>query len=199
MSSVSLDNLVYGYITETISVTYTENKGYNIAPIGVIKKNDGKTYARFYRGSDTIENVKKSNEIIINFTRDPVVFAEGSLSDRADEKIKNGRLEGADAWVKCYTELNEIKQIKTQTDKKTDKSKKEEWILKEKEGKILKKRVFSINRGFNAIIEATIYATRLKFNSNFKEKVDHYIKIAKKCGGERERKAAKIIKELIDK
>lgn len=197
MSSISLNNLVYGDITETISVTSSENKGYNIAPIGVIKKDDGKTYARFYRGSDTIENVKKSNEITINFTRDPVVFAEGSLSDRADKKIKNGRLKGADAWVKCYTELNKMNQVEKEG--KIGSNKIEEWTLKEKEGKILKKRVFSINRGFNAIIEATIYATRLKFNPKFKEKIDHYIKIAKKCGGEREKKAAKIIKNLIEK
>jgi len=66
--------------------------------------------------------------------------------------------------------------------------------------------VRAINRGLNAIIEATILATRLKVNENdtkegqkqrILRKIAYYDGIVEKCGGEREKEAMKILKKHV--
>jgi hypothetical protein len=59
----------------------------------------------------------------------------------------------------------------------------------------------AINRGLNAVIEATILATRYKITRDEREKEEikkqmvHYADIVEKCGGRREKDAIEILNE----
>ena len=81
-----------------------------------------------------------------------------------------------------------------------------EFKLKVQAAKVNRKGVRAINRGLNAIIEATILATRLKVNENdtkegqkqrILREIAYYEGIVEKCGGEREKEAMKILKMFV--
>jgi len=58
-----------------------------------------------------------------------------------------------------------------------------------------------VNRGFNAIIEAAVHTTRYlrTHDPELGWLIRHHLVLAKKCGGEKEREAAGVIEELIQK
>ena len=65
--------------------------------------------------------------------------------------------------------------------------------------KILQRKIKPINRGFNAVIEATVHATRyvvLK-EQKYLDHIDHYNTIVQKCGGPGEKEAMKLLYDLI--
>ncbi|MDL5502950.1 MAG: DUF447 family protein, partial [Candidatus Methanoperedens sp.] len=54
-------------------------------------------------------------------------------------------------------------------------------------------------RGSNAVIEATVHATRyvLLKEQKYLDHIDHYNKIVQKCGGPDEKEAMKLLYDLI--
>ncbi len=68
-------------------------------------------------------------------------------------------------------------------------------------GKVIRKRVRAINRGANAVIEATVHATRYAATKDEKylEWIAHYEGVVKKCGGAREKEAMKKLREFLKK
>lgn len=170
-----------GRITETVATTLPPN----VAPMGLLK-DGGTVYARLWEGSDTLENVRVSGEVTVNFTRDPVVYVRGALGDPGDELMVDGRLEEADAWFRCGAEhVGSDGEV-------------ERWELRVMEGEVLEERLFTVNRGFNSVIEAAVHATRLGFKPELRELVDHHVEVARKCGGEREREAVDLLMDFID-
>ncbi|MCK4733440.1 MAG: DUF447 family protein, partial [Methanophagales archaeon] len=71
--------------------------------------------------------------------------------------------------------------------------------------KINRKELKAINRGRNAVIEATILATRYLILNDEREKeelkkqMEHYAKIVEKCGGHREKEAMGILEKKFFK
>jgi uncharacterized protein len=55
------------------------------------------------------------------------------------------------------------------------------------------------NRGFNAVLEATVHATRYQLTKEGKylELIRYYDTLASKCGGEKEKKAMKLLFEVL--
>lgn len=55
------------------------------------------------------------------------------------------------------------------------------------------------NRGFNAVLEATVHATRYQLSGEEKylEWIQHYESLASKCGGDREKKAMNLLYEVL--
>ena len=66
-------------------------------------------------------------------------------------------------------------------------------------GKIITKKIKPVNRGFNAILEALIHATRIVSlkDKKFLEQIDYYNSIVQKCGGAREKEAMHLLYECI--
>jgi len=61
------------------------------------------------------------------------------------------------------------------------------------------RQIQSINRGFNAVIEATVEATRyvvLK-DKKYLDHIEYYDTIVRKCGGSREKDAMKLLFDLV--
>lgn len=170
-----------GRITETVATT----EPVNVAPMGVLREGDG-VYARLWEGSDTLENVRESGEVTVNFTRDPVVYVRGALGEPGGDLVVDGRLKDADAWFRCEAEFvggeGEV----------------ERWRLERVEGEVLRRRLFTVNRGFNSVVEAAVHATRLEFRPELRELVDHHVEVARKCGGERELEAVDLLLDFID-
>jgi hypothetical protein len=66
-------------------------------------------------------------------------------------------------------------------------------------GKVLDVKLRAINRGFNALIEACVHATRYKAGmKHLEEKIRYYGTIIEKCGGKREKEAYKLLLEYIN-
>lgn len=170
-----------GRITETIATTEPAN----VAPMGVLRE-DGEAYARLWEGSDTLENVRSSGEVTVNFTRDPVVYVRGALGEPGGEFVVDGRLRDADAWFRCDAEY-------VRSDGQV-----ERWRLEVVDGEVVRRRLCTVNRGFNSVIEAAVHATRLEFKPELRDLVDHHVEVARKCGGEREREAVDLLLEFID-
>ena len=176
-----------------IATTQSEKGEPNAAPIGII--NHERYFVRLYKGSRTLSNVLKTHKIAANVSNDAVLFVISAFKNLSREYFTRFQgfpvLRDADAWVifKCEpaSSGNDFFEFK----------------LKVQAAKVNKRYVRAINRGLNAIIEATILATRLKLYANdsddakILEKINYYEGIVEKCGGEREKEAMKILKMFV--
>jgi len=182
-----LKDLLDARITETVATTHDEDGVPNAAPMGVLKE-DGETYARLWEGSTTLENIRATKEVVVNFTRDPVVYAETALGDDSSRFVTDGRLSDADGWVRCDTERATEREERDEVT---------QWRLVERERHVVERVLPTHSRGFASVVEATIHTTRLEFKPELSELVEHHLEIARKCGGEREVEAADLIEEHV--
>jgi len=177
-------------INEIIAVTRNEDGSLNTAPIGIIVEDCNSTLARarLFR-SHTRENVKRDKIMYANVIWDAEIFALASFQDLEQdyfESLEPPVLKNALSWCKframlrgAYADLELV------------------------DGKVLRKGIRAVNRGFNAVIEALVHATRyviLKDENKkreLKERILYYHEIARKCGRDKEKKAFKIILERI--
>jgi len=183
-------------ISEVIATTQSEEGEPNAAPIGIINRKG--YFVRLYKGSKTLSNVLKTHKIAANVSNDAVIFVISAFKNLSREYFTRFQgfpvLRDADAWVifKCEPASSGEDFF--------------EFKLKVQAAKVNRKGVRAINRGLNAIIEATILATRLKVNENdtkegqkqhILRKIAYYEGIVEKCGGEREKEAMKILKMFV--
>ncbi|HIH86586.1 MAG TPA: DUF447 family protein [Methanosarcinales archaeon] len=193
--SIELDS--YGImegINEVIVTTMSIDDRPNAAPIGLIRRN-GRVTVRVYNESHTCTNIKDTGLLAVNIVDDPVVFVQSALEDLDKEMfefIETGTginfpvLTSSNGWVIFGAGIKEG-NIATTAE------------LKFITGNIKSMGIRPINRGFNAVIEAAIYATRYKvFNDeNFLFKIKSYEDVINKCGGRSEKEAYRLINELL--
>lgn len=175
-------------ISEVIFTTISPDGIPNAAPIGLHRKGK-RLFARIY-SSKTLENIISKPELAANIVDDPVLFVQSSLSDIEPERFDFVDdfpvLKDAIGWI-----LFDCRCKKGENISVVD--------LNPIDGKINRRKVQFINRGFNAVIEASIHATRyvsLK-EKKYLECIEYYNNIVKKCGGAREMEAMKLLYELI--
>lgn len=166
-------------INEVIVITRGEKL--NTAPIGIIVENENSVFAKAKLfPSHTRSNLEKGSFFIANVVNDAVLFALATFEDLGEEYFENldpPILNGSLAFCEFEARLEgSIANLR---------------LLR---GKVLRNEVRAVNRGFNAVIEALILATRLKFNPKLSERIRECYEIIEKCGGEREKLALKIIK-----
>jgi len=182
-------------ISEVIVSTGFENP--NAAPIGIITKS-GKPFVRLFKGSHTWTNVAKERYLASNVVYDPLLFVRSTFFDLEPSEfeyvpaggLKFPILKEAVAWV-----VFECVNVKN-----TDQALIAELVpleagFNEKYGKNLPVP----NRGFNAVLEATVHATRYQLSGDEKylEWIRHYETLASKCGGDGEKKAMKLLYEVL--
>ena len=77
-----------------------------------------------------------------------------------------------------------------------------EWALHPEESAIERESVPTTNRGYYAVVEATVAASRLDVDAydreTLVERLDYFADVVDRCGGERERRAFERIHELVD-
>lgn len=169
-------------INEVIVITKGEKL--NTAPIGIIvdDENGLKARAKLYP-SHTRENLERGSFFIANIVIDPLIFAISAFDDLGEdffESLNPPVIKGALAYCEFEVKLNGLYAD-----------------LNLLRGDIIRKEVRAINRGFNAVIEALVHATRFVKNRSpeLEREIRHCYEIIEKCGGEREKRAMEIIKE----
>lgn len=121
---------------------------------------------------------------------DPVLFVKSALSDLGVENFEaiNGFpvLKNSLGWVIFDCTCNKGENV----------SMVEMIPVK---GKILRKVIKPVNRGFNAVIEASIHATRYvnTKGQEYLRQIEYCNTIVRKCGGPREAEAMRMLYELI--
>ena len=185
-----LRDLLDARITETVATTRDGDGEPNAAPMGV-RCEGGGTYANLWEGSTTLENVRATNEVVVNFTRDPVVYVESALGDGSGFVV-DGHLRDADGWVRCDAERADGEGGDETRDEVT------RWRLIERERRIENRVVPTHSRGFGSVIEATVHATRLDIKPELRDLYEHHVEVAERCGGEREREAAERLRGYVD-
>ncbi|USZ72165.1 DUF447 domain-containing protein [Natronosalvus halobius] len=167
-------------VSETVVTTLGPNGLWNVAALGVFA-GDPAT-ARTWGKTRTRRNFERRGEGYVQFTRDPVDFVDAALSITERE---DPILESADAWARVAVE-----RVETGTDDGTDWA---AWTLEPRESTVVRESVTPINRGFGAVIEATVAASRLGVEgydrSRLEGLLEHCLEVVGRAGGARERVA----------
>ncbi len=140
-------------VTESVVTTLGPNDLWNVAALGLHADDDDRNAsvtARTWGNTRTRRNFHRQGGGVVQFTRDPRGFRRGrALDSGGGEPV----LDSADAWVEI-----EAEQIGAG---ETDGTRWEEWELTPVESEVRKRRVPLTNRGFAAVVEATVAASRL--------------------------------------
>jgi hypothetical protein len=176
-------------VTESVVTTLGPNDRWNVAALG-IHAGDPVTATTWGR-TRTWRNFEERGHGYVQFTPDPVDFAEAAMTIREeDEPI----LDSADAWAEVETErVDDGEEGDTQW---------VEWVLEPVDGAIENRGVRTINRGYYAVIEATVAASRLGVEAYdqdaLRERLEYFQTVVQKCGGEREREAMAVVREQAE-
>ncbi len=151
--------------------------------------NDRRLFVRIYN-STTLTNILANPVAAANIVDDPVLFVKSALSDIEPEGFDFNEdypvLRDSPGWIIFECTCKKGKNISVVE-------------LYPVRGQINRRVLKPVNRGFNAVIEAAIHATRYV---NLKEKeylrqIDYCNTIVRKCGGIREKEAMRLLYELI--
>ena len=154
-----------------------------------IHRENGRLFIRIFN-SNTLTNILAKPKAAANIVDDPALLVKSALSDVEHERFKliNGFpvLKQALGWVifDCICRKGENISVVE---------------LSPVRGKINRRLIKPVNRGFNAVIEAAIHATRyvgLK-EEEYLRQIEYCNTIVQKCGGAREKEAMRLLYELI--
>ncbi len=154
-----------------------------------LHRKDERLFARIYN-STTLKNILENPGAAANIVDDPVLFVKSALSDVGVENFEaiNGFpvLKNSLGWVIFDCTCNKGGNISVVE-------------MTPVKGKIHRKVIKPVNRGFNAVIEASIHATRYvgKKGQEYLRQIEYCNNIVKKCGGAREKEAMRLLYELI--
>jgi len=177
-------------ISEVIVTTRSASGTFNAAPVGIIATTN-EQFVKLYKSSRTLSNVQETNKLAANVTSDAVLFVKAAFDnlDKSHFSSLSGFpvLKEANSWIIFQAVLAE---------KSTEYSL---FQLTPIAVKINRKELKAINRGLNAVIEATILATRYLIvndeceKEEIKKQMERYAKIVEKCGGRSEKEAIRIL------
>ncbi|MEA1998261.1 MAG: DUF447 family protein [Euryarchaeota archaeon] len=180
-------------ISEVIVTTRSASGTFNAAPIGIITTTNDQ-FVKLYKRSRTFTNVQETKKLAANVTCDVVLFVKAALDNLGEAHYSSLSsfpvLKEANSWILFQAVLAE---------ESTEYSL---FQLTPLTVKINRKELKAINRGRNAVIEATILATRyLRVNDErekeeLKKQMARYAEIVEKCGGHREKEAIRILEEM---
>lgn len=144
--------------------------------------------ARTYGRTRTRRNFERRGGGVVQFTTDPREFVDAALTVREEH---DPVLPGADAWVEVDAERIGSEQ--------SDDAEIITWALTPVDSEVLEKRVPTINRGFGAVIDATVAASRLDVpdyhEAELLSRLEYFGETVERCGGPREREAFAMIDE----
>jgi hypothetical protein len=179
-------------VTESVVTTLGPNELWNVAALGLHEPDaDGRVTATTWGRTRTWRNFSERGEGYVQFTRDPVDFAEAALSVREQT---DPVLASADAWVRVGVErLAEGEEDGTQW---------VEWALEPVDSGVERRVVPTTNRGHAAVVEATVAASRLDVpgydRGAMLDRLRYFESVVETAGSERERAAFARVRELVD-
>lgn len=182
-----------GILNEGINEVIATTKG-NAAPMGVIVRN-GIYRMVCFTGTHTEKNIARDRWVVANIVHDPILFVRTAFSDLPDSAFFEENVAGtpmdrlveAEAWI-AFSGIIERRGAQAMTVR-----------LVPATEKVIACRPHPVNRGFFAIIEATVHATRYRLSGDpeLKKLIDHYRTIIRKCGGPREHEALDLLDSYL--
>lgn len=176
-------------VTESVVATKGPNDQWNVAALG-LHAGDPVT-VQTYGNTRTRRNFERRGGGVVQFVADPRTFADAALSIREAE---DAVLPSADAWVEVEAEFVNSREEHGTTIR--------EWELTAIESDVVREGATTINRGFGAVIEATVAASRLDTpgfdDADLRGRLDFLADVVERCGGVREREAMGRIEEYTD-
>ena len=180
-------------ITETIVTTRGPQDRWNVAALGVHAppSTDEPPTARTWGGTRTRRNFERRGQGYVQFSTDPVDFAKAALTiDERDEPV----LDSAAAWART-----EVTQIDEGTDEGTTWV---EWELEPVETAVEGRVVPTTNRGYAAVVEATVAASRLDVpaydRAELTARLSHLEDVVDTCGSPTEQRAFDVVRNAVD-
>lgn len=174
-------------ITEAVITTRTDTETWNVAALGLHAGSP--VTAQTWGRTRTRRNLSREPRGYVQFTRDPVAFVDAAL---AIYEVPEPVLPCADAYVRVSASKLE--------DGTRDGTAWAKWALEPEEAEIERRVVPGINRGFNAVIEATIAASRLDVPGYDKDTLTSRLafceSVVRRCGGERDHAAMRRVHAL---
>lgn len=176
-------------ITESIVTTRGPNDRWNVAALGLIAGDP--VTARTWGRTRTWRNFDATGSGYVQFSRDPVDFVDAACFVREeDEPI----LESADAWVRVS-----VTERQTGTE---DGTRWVDWELTPREVRVERRVVSATNRGYAAVVEATVAASRLDVPAYdpavLRDRLEYFEAVVDRCGGDRERQAFDRLRASLD-
>jgi len=186
-------------VTESVVTTLGPNGRYNVAALGIHApegdedptEDSPQPTARTWGRTRTWRNFRERGEGYVQFTRDPVLFANAALTVHEHDEPT---LPSADAWIRVSVE-----RIDAGTDEET---RWVDWKLTATDSEIERQVVPTFSRGYAAVVEATVAASRLDVpaydTETLRERIEYFADVVERCGGPREREAFERIRECIE-
>ena len=183
-------------VTESVVATLGPNDRWNFAALGLhapttaaesgVSEGSGAAEepvtARTYGRTRTWRNFSERGGGVVQFTVDPREFVDAALTVyEADDRL----LPNADAWVEVT--VSEVdREAMGETTVRT-------WALEPVESAVRTERVPTINRGFGAVVDAAVAASRLDVPSTettaLLDRLRYAADVVDRCGGPAEREA----------
>ena len=176
-------------VVESLVTTQGPGGDWNVAALGV-HAGDQVT-ARTWGKTRTRRNFEREAAGYVQFTRDPVLFVESALGvTERDEPV----LSEADAWAEVAAEAVD--------DGTSGNTEWVEWALDPTASGVERRTIPVTNRGYYAVIEATVAASRLGVDAydrtELLDRLAYFADVATRCGGDREREAIEVAEELAE-
>ncbi len=181
-------------VTESLVTTLGPNDRWNVAALGLHAPgggddaSDGPVTARTWGRTRTWRNFRERGEGYVQFTTDPLDFAEAAMTVREETEPV---LPSADAWARVTVERTDAGE--------DDDTQWVEWALGPEETAVERETVPTTNRGYYAVIEATVAASRLDVpaydRAELESRLDYFADVVARCGGERERAAMAVVRD----
>lgn len=167
-------------VTESVIATKGPNGLWNVAALGLHAGRH--VTAKTYGNTRTRRNFERQGGGVVQFVADPRTFADAALSIREEA---DPVLPSADAWVEVEATFVGASEDHGTTIR--------EWTLTPGEHAMTRTGATTINRGFGAVVEATVAASRLDTpgfdDAELRGRLDFLSDVVERCGGAREREA----------
>lgn len=176
-------------IIEAIISTMNRNGQVNFAPMGVLW--DTQPRIRPYRDTATYRNLAATGEGVINITDDVLIFAQSALSVVSFDHFPARVIRGAVLRESCYYYEFAVRRVSEEGERA------EFWVEVVSQGRL--RDFLGFNRGKNAVIEATILATRVRLHDphRIQEELERLSTIVQKTGGPKEKQAMELVMEYV--
>ncbi len=190
------DAVRLGGVTESVVTTLGPNDRWNLAALGLrapgMDEGGGeRVTARTWGRTRTWRNFRERGAGVVQFVPDPRVFVDAALSvTEQDDPVA----EGAAAWVRVeVTELDSGEEGGIEW---------VDWALSPVEHEVLTTDVPTFNRGYGAVVEATVAVSRLDVPGYDREELLSRLRwlesVVERAGGPEEREAYERVREYAD-
>lgn len=176
-------------VTESIVATLGPNGRWNVAALGLFAGDP--VTARTWGRTRTRRNFEERDGGYVQFSSDPVDFVDAACSIREED---DPILTSADAWASV-----EVHTVDRGTEGETEWV---EWAIDPIDAAVEHETVPTTNRGYYAVVEATVAVSRLDVSgydsAALSDRIDYFAGVVDRCGGPREKKAFDRLRALAD-